>query len=218
MSTKEEQKVEAAPEAVAPKKKKLLLIVAGLLVLLVAGGGAAAFFVMSGKHDGKSQQASLDIQSEDAQDAEGEGNEGGGEDGGKKKKVPVFFTLEPFVVNLAGDTQRYLQVGVDLKLSKEEYSERIKEHMPEIRNGVVLLLSSKEADELATLDGKNRLRTEIRQAVNEPLGIRPSTKRKKQVKDAERRGEQSEDTNAAKKDIPPKKGVIDVLLTSFVIQ
>lgn len=216
MSTKVEQKVEAAPEAAAPKKKRLLLVIAGLVVLLAAGGGAAAFLVMSGKHGNKSKQAALDKQAEDAEGSEGDDDEGGGEEGGKKKKAPVFFTMEPFVVNLAGDTQRYLQVGVDLKLSKDEYSERIKQHMPEIRNGVVLLLSSKQADELATLEGKNRLRMEIRLAVNEPLGIRPSTKRKKPVKDAEH--PQNEDMNAAKKDILPKRGVIDVLLTSFVIQ
>ncbi|MFN0313499.1 MAG: flagellar basal body-associated FliL family protein [Burkholderiales bacterium] len=216
MSTKEEKKVEAAPAAASPpKKKKLLLIVAGLVVLLVAGGGAAAFLVMSGKHGGKAQHAALDKNAEDAQDAEGDGSEEGGDEGGKKKKAPVFFTMEPFVVNLAGDTQRYLQVGMDLKLSKEDYTEKIKQHMPEIRNAVVLLLSSKQADELVTLDGKNRLRTEIRLAVNEPLGIRVSKKRKKPVKDA---GD-GEEADAPKQDVVlPKKGVTDVLLTSFVIQ
>jgi flagellar protein FliL len=215
MSTKEEKKVEAAPEASPPKKKKLLLIVAGLVVLLVAGGGAAAFLVMSGKHGGKAQHAALDKNSEDAQDAEADGSDEGGDEGAKKKKAPVFFTMEPFVVNLAGDTQRYLQVGVDLRLSKDEYTEKIKQHMPEIRNGVVLLLSSKQADELATLEGKNRLRAEIRLAVNEPLGIRPSKKRKKPAKDAGH----GEDSDAPKEEVVlPKKGVTDVLLTSFVIQ
>ncbi len=217
MATTVDQKVEKAPEENAPKKKKrLLLIAAGLVVLLAVGGGGAAFFIMSGKHDKKSEQANLEKLAQDGEDEEADGHDGGGEDGGKKKKVPVFFTMEPFVVNLAGDMQRYLQVGVDLKLSKEEYSERIKEHMPEIRNGVVLLLSSKQADELATVEGKNRLRVEIRQAVNEPLGIRPSTKRKN--KSAERRSDQGEGAKADKKDVPPKRGVIDVLLTSFVIQ
>ena len=86
------------------------------------------------------------------------------------KTPPTFFTLDPFVVNLAGEVQHYLQVGIDLKIADEHVKDQIKAHLPEIRNGVLLLLSSKQVDELASLEGKNRLRAEIREAVNQPLG------------------------------------------------
>jgi flagellar protein FliL len=218
MAAKAEKKPEEAQQEGAPKKKKgLLLMIIGLVVLLAAGGGGAAFLMMSHKSDKKAKHAKVEEGGggKEAEDGEEEADD---EEGKDKKKAPVFFSMEPFVVNMAGDTQHYLQVGVELKLSKEEYAEKIKQHLPEIRNSVVLLLSSKQPDELASLEGKNRLRQEIRQSVNEPLGIRTSAKRKKPDEHPALQSELGEVKKEEKKDIPPKKGVVDVLLTSFVIQ
>lgn len=220
MSAKAEKKAEAAaaPAEGAPKKKKgLLLIIVGVVVLLVAGGGGAAFMMMN-KHDKKAQHAKADKHDK----ADGEHEEGGeddasgdeGGDGKDKKKTPIFYTMEPFVVNLAGDSQHYLQVGVDLKLSKDEFIEKIKVVIPEIRNEVVLLLSSKQMEDLASMDGKNYLRAQIRKAANKSIGVKDSVKRKSTDENAEPVAH-DEDIDAYP---PPKRGVVDVLLTSFVIQ
>lgn len=129
---------------------------------------------------------------------------------------PVFFTLDPFVVNLAGETQHYLQVGIDLKIADEQVKEQIKAHLPEIRNGVLLLLSSKQVDELSTLDGKNQLRVQIREAVNQPLGIRTAASNPAA---APPEGAGGGEAHAAEvKPAEPSAGVLEVLLTSFVIQ
>ncbi len=124
------------------------------------------------------------------------------------------------MVNLAGEVQHYLQVGIDLKIADDHVKDQIKAHLPEIRNGVLLLLSSKQIDELATLEGKNRLRAEIREAVNQPLGFHTPAA-KLVAAPAEGGGE----AHAA--EAPPAadgaaqqaaEGVLEVLLTSFVIQ
>ncbi len=122
-------------------------------------------------------------------------------DVGVKHLPPVFVTLEPFVVNLAGEVQHYLQVGIDLKVAEAKVGDRIKAHLPEIRNGVLLLLSSKNVEDLGTLEGKNRLREEIRVAVNHPLGVGD--------------GVAGEDSHGSAEE---GEGVREVLLTSFVIQ
>ena len=83
----------------------------------------------------------------------------------------MFVTLEPFVVNLAGDVQHYLQVGIDLRIVDDHVNDQIKLHLPEIRNAVLLLLSSKSVEDLSSMEQKNRLRDELREAINKPLGI-----------------------------------------------
>lgn len=156
------QGAEAAPHA-AKSKKTLIVIVAAVVVLAAAGGGAAWFF-LQGKGGAEHKEAPK-----------------------AEQAAPVFTTLDQFTVNLQGDN-RYLQVGIDLKLSDAKVNDAINLHKPEIKNGVLLLLSSKNADELSTLEGKQKLATELTETVNKPLGL------------------------------PPGQGVVGVFFTSFVIQ
>jgi flagellar FliL protein len=181
------------------KKKSLLLIIVGAVVVLAAAGGGAWVFLGSGKKTEHAAEARVALQA-----------------------PPTFVTLDPFVVNLAGEVQHYLQVGIDLKIAGEDVKDQIKAHLPEIRNGVLLLLSSKEVDELSTLEGKNRLRAEIREAVNKPLGIHTpapqpvAIEAEAQVSAA---GHASDSGPAEKRSAhEPAEGVLEVLLTSFVIQ
>ena len=157
-------KAEEAPAAPPKKKKRLLLII--IIVLLLAGGGAAAwYFMQPAPHQ--------DTQAEKPQ---------------PKPKPPIFERLENFTVNLAGGEQ-YLQVEISLKVSDPKFGEEIKLYMPEIRDSVLRLLSSKHANELATLEGKTKLSNEIRTQINKPL-----------------------------KPEGPNEGVLGVFFTSFVIQ
>jgi flagellar FliL protein len=175
-------------------KKPLLLVVLLAVVMLGVGGGAAWFFLSHKKagelHAGEAKAA--------------------------KAEPPVFFTLEPFVVNLAGEETRYLQVGIDLKVADSHVIEKIKLHMPEIKNGVLLLLSSKKPEELSSLDGKNQLRGEIRDAVNRPLGIQVQAAAAQPAADEANQSEHGKEEGAVK--LAAEGGVVDVLLTSFVIQ
>jgi flagellar protein FliL len=185
------------PDA-APKKsgaKKLLLIGVGAAVLLAAGGGGAWLFIAhkSDPHEAKAKA--------------------------KPSAQPLFLTLEPFVVNLAGDVQHFLQVGIDLRVADGSVSEQVKVHLPEIRNGVLLLLSSKKVEDLASIVQKNRLRDEIREAVNKPLGIQtpvPAGDPAQPVSEAQA----AEPPKPAEPETAPQPdgGVLEVLLTSFVIQ
>lgn len=104
---------------------------------------------------------------------------------------PVFVTLETFTVTLQADEsgEHYLQVGIDLKVTDPTVVELAKLHMPEIRNGVLTLLSSKSAAQIAGLEGKQKLSAEIQEQVNKPLNAQVTG-----------------------------KGVMGVFFTSFVIQ
>jgi len=151
-------KAKEAPVADEPPKKKkgkLLLVIGALLVLLGAGGGAGWYFSQSGaKSDGHAEHKE------------------------EKSKPPVFMNLEAFTVNLRadGDGEHYLQVGIDLKVADSAVIDQVKLHMPEIRNGVLLLLSSKSAEQIASLEGKQKLSAEIQEQVNKPLSAKGTDK------------------------------------------
>lgn len=198
-------KAAAAPaegEGGGGKKKKVLIIVIALVVVLALAGGGAAWFLLGGKKKGKGHAKSADEHAEQADDSGGGHDDDDEPEDDSKKKPPVFVSLEPFTVNLSSEaSDRYLQVGIDLKVSVPDIADKIKVHLPEIRNGILLILTSKKVDELNKVEGKNLLRVEIRDAVNKPIGLYKAP---------------PEHADVLK--WKPKKGAVDVLLTSFVIQ
>jgi flagellar FliL protein len=206
MASKKTVEVAAEVQEEGGKKKgKGLVLVAGVVVLTLALGGGGAWFLLSGKKEAAPGEALAEAK--------------------HKAEPPVFATLDPFVVNLAGEEEHYLQVGINLKVADPAVTEQIKTHLPEVRNAVLLLLSSKHPEELATLEGKNRLRHEIRMAVNGPLGVHTPVP-VDAVAVAADAGEPAAAVPAAHASETPApdvhdaggEGVLEVLLTSFVIQ
>lgn len=150
MSSKPAEKEEAADAEVAvatgSKKKKIIIISIIVAVVLAAGGGAAAFF-MGHKETGKKETKKA-----------------------VEKSMPaVFLNLENFVVNLQSENgEKYLQAGITLQVKSEEQQAYYKENMPQLRSRILLLLSSKSADELLTNEGKLKLGNEIAKQVQLP--------------------------------------------------
>ena len=86
-------------------------------------------------------------------------------------KIPVFLSLETFTVNLEPEnSDQHLQTNLTLKVGDNEAVNKIKLHMPEVRNRVLLLLSSKTASQIATVEGKKKLATELLVEINQPFG------------------------------------------------
>ena len=102
---------------------------------------------------------------------------------------PVFVTLDPFTVNLAGSEEHFLQVGLVYQVTGQAVADHMKSHLPILRNRILLLLSAKLPSELSTSDGKKKLVDDLVSAARESI---PGT--------------------------PPDKGVTTALLGSFVIQ
>lgn len=139
---------ENAEPAPAPKKskKKLVLLLAVLVLLL--GGGAGALFLFGGGE----QPAAAARKPE-------------------PPKPPVFLPLEQFTVNLqpdgAGD--QFLQIAFTLQVADQEQVDLIKTYMPLVRSRLLLLLSSKKASEISSVDGKKKLSDEIIAQVKQPF-------------------------------------------------
>lgn len=143
--------------------KKRILIIAGAVLLLGAGGGGAAWYL-----DRKQDSAEVQV----------------------KQKPPVFVTLDTFTVNLQSEHgDQHLQTNLTLKIEDAAAADLIKLHMPEIRNRVLLLLSSKAASQIAAVEGKRKLASELLAEIRQPFG-----------------------------ESRPELAVQSVLFTSFVIQ
>lgn len=88
----------------------------------------------------------------------------------KVEKDPIFVNLETFTVNLQPEVgEQYLQVTLAVKASDDAVASAMKTHMPEIRNRLLLLLSSKRPSELLTVQGKTQLAGEILGEVKKPV-------------------------------------------------
>ena len=95
----------------------------------------------------------------------GGGSKHEGEQGESENEVvapAIYVALDPaFVVNFAdGGKARFLQVTVEVMTRHKEVEEQVKNHMPVIRNNLVLLFSSQSYDTVSTLEGKEALREE----------------------------------------------------------
>jgi flagellar FliL protein len=182
-----------APEESAaqpPKSKKKLIIIIGA-VLLLLGGGAAAFFLMKPAHPAKP-----------GAEAKSEAD---------AKAPPAFVEIGTFTANLMHeDTDRYLQVGISLKVTNPELEEKIKAENPEIQNTINLLLQSKYPSPLSTVEGKERLASEIKEQVEYIMGLRNSAPPIRSVMPGTE--------PPYKAPTPAKKGIAAVLFTSFIIQ
>ncbi len=92
----------------------------------------------------------------------------------EKKKVEkgekVTYELDPFIVNLMDENgRRYLRVKMDLVLSSKKAQEEIEKKKPEIRDAILMTLSGKRFMDIASLEGKMRLRDEIKENVDKLL-------------------------------------------------
>jgi flagellar FliL protein len=166
-----EAKTEAAPAVAKPKKSKLIVIVAVALALLGAGGGAAAYFMLGKKHE--AEVAATDDEADEAS------AEKSVKEAKKKKKkrsgVPVFVELDMFTANLRdADADRFIQLKLVAEVKDAAAGEMLKTMMPAVRNEVLLLLGSKEAKDVATREGKERLAGEIVAAANKTLEGTPA--------------------------------------------
>ncbi|HEY9446195.1 MAG TPA: flagellar basal body-associated protein FliL [Burkholderiales bacterium] len=86
------------------------------------------------------------------------------------EKPPIFVNLDTFTVNLQPEVgDQYLQVALTVKVKDDATVGAIKDQMPDIRNRLLLLLSSKRATEILTVSGKQQLAAEILGELKQPL-------------------------------------------------
>jgi flagellar FliL protein len=78
-----------------------------------------------------------------------------------------MFDLDPFIVNLADTPDvRYLKLTIKLEVDNGAVSTELSARVPQVRDAVLILLSSKDVNAIRTTQGKFQLRDEITQRIN----------------------------------------------------
>ena len=142
----------AAPAAPAGGRRKVVLLGAGAVLLFLGVGAAVLYF--TGWLPGQWQAGAASSQ------------------GAKPvRREAVYVSLDPpFTVNLQGHgPTRYFQATVEVLTRDPAVEAALKRHLPIIRNDLVILFSSKDAKDLASMEGKERLRAEALATVKKVL-------------------------------------------------
>lgn len=140
-----------APNQKTPGNKRMLVIGVVLLVTLLLLLAGAVGYLFLNKNNEHGDEPTL----------------------GAPGTLPVFEKMEPFVINLSGEQGGMLQVEMETELASESSREIVKAYNPKVRSAIIMLLSSKSAQELATAEGKAKLRNQIRKIINETIGASP---------------------------------------------
>jgi flagellar FliL protein len=140
--------VEDVAKDKSAKSGRLMMLVVVLLALLIGGGGVAAFFMLSGSDstDPAASGAAAPVVKAKA----------------LYTKVRTLEGRPMFVVTLASDDgkRHFLQAYVEAKSREQEVVDVLNLHMPLIVARLNALLSTQKFEQLQTMDGKIRLRTE----------------------------------------------------------
>ncbi|MCM2277231.1 MAG: flagellar basal body-associated FliL family protein [Oligoflexia bacterium] len=111
-----------------------------------------------------------------AHEAGAKAEEGGHGSGAGKEDAPKkaadfgkMVTLEQFTVNLSTPgsvSPKYVRVNISLEVPNEDSETEVNTKMPQVRNAIIDLFNSKRTSDLASPDGRDYLKEEIRNALN----------------------------------------------------
>ena len=141
-----------------------LLIIVSVIALLFGVGGAVVAVKFFGGSDKNAEHAD-EHKTEAAAKSDAQGGVSG--KAGQTTAPGVMFDLDPFIVNLADVPDvRYLKLTVKLEVDSEAVSADLSARVPQVRDAVLVLLSSKDVNAVRTTQGKFQLRDEITQRIN----------------------------------------------------
>lgn len=182
-----------------PKSKKLLFIIIGVVVLALVGGGAA-FFLMKKSH--------ADEEGGDGAATEEHAAEAPKHD---PKTPPTFLPLDSMVVNLADPGgNRFAQLSITLQLIDPKIAEDLKVYMPSIRNGILILISQRTAEDMLRIEGKEALAQAIIGEISHVMDY--------EYEDPNAEAEVAPKGKKAKRKRVPPNPVSGVLFSSFIVQ
>jgi flagellar FliL protein len=169
-SVAEEKAPAAAPEAAsaAPaggaakssKQTLILMILAVVNMVVVAGVG---FMIFTGKKKDAAEPKIEHVIKGEHETQEKEKKE-------EKEVIGKVIPLETFLVNLAGSKgHRVAKLNLEMEVENEAVSQEIEQRKAQIRDIIIVLLSSRTYDQVSSKEGQDGLKEEIKDTVNKFL-------------------------------------------------
>ncbi|HET8790926.1 MAG TPA: flagellar basal body-associated protein FliL [Modicisalibacter sp.] len=147
-----------ASNQIAGKSRKPWWLLGILIIMLSMACSAAVFFMLDSNGSAVAQDSLVISEPTEA-------------------PAPIFVGISPFTVNLQSEeyAQRLLYIGLSLKVANEHTQQLIVEHMPQVRSRLLMLLSSQNAKDLISPQGKLALSKEILALFDEPFSEQQPT-------------------------------------------
>ena len=143
---------------------KLVIIIVAATMLVGVGGAFLLLKMTSGRHATEESKPET-TPAKPAGDAEPEGKKASHSAG-----PGTILDLDSFIVNLSDSPEiRYLKLTIKIELDREDAADEIKARTPQIRDSILVLLTSKDSATIRTPQGKAQLRDEITQRINGSL-------------------------------------------------
>lgn len=81
----------------------------------------------------------------------------------QEKEESLFFNISPFTVNVQSDSSRsrLLYSGTTIRVGNQQTHDFLAENMPIVKNRMISLISSSDAEDLVTAEGKQKLANSI---------------------------------------------------------
>ena len=89
------------------------------------------------------------------------------------EKPGIAYPLDSFIVNLMDKAKvgkRYLKVRIVLEVGNEEGQKTVDNHIPQLKDTILLLLSSQSFSDINTMEGKIELKQLLVSKMNQLLG------------------------------------------------
>jgi len=158
MGDKDDVKADVNENGEPPKKSSAMLIIIIVAVVVLGAGGYVGWsmFLKGGDTATQEESQATPPRSE-----------------AKAKKASIICPLDSFIVNLAdkrGLGKRYLKISMELEVYNEEDKVSITNHIPQLRDTILLLLSSMSFKEINTIDGKLVLKKALLSNIKQVLG------------------------------------------------
>ncbi|WP_196137331.1 flagellar basal body-associated FliL family protein [Aliikangiella sp. G2MR2-5] len=126
--------------------KKFILI--GAAAVLLIGAGVAAYFIFAGGSGDEVEEAAEEV------------------------KLPAQYVAVPEAItsNIAGKRKnRTVQIKMSFMVRGDDAVKSVKDHMPRLKNDVLMLVSQQSADELRTPEGRVALQQKSLETVQASL-------------------------------------------------
>jgi flagellar protein FliL len=139
---------EGAAAPAAPKRGRLKLVIVGVVALLGLGG---AGWFLAPRFLGRAHTAA------------------------EAKPAPVVVKatvpLEPVVVNLTGETRRYVRIGVSLGVPAPKDVKEVEESKAQLLDLVIGVVASQAAERLVSAEGREEIKHHLLERIHEELKL-----------------------------------------------
>ena len=147
------------PTPEKPPKTFKVLIIVGILAVVLVAGVAAVWYAFLTPQASEVPSVVGKIKSLWASERKSSTNGQG-----------HIYKMDPFLVNLMDPAQlRYLKITLHVESNQEKPNEEYEKRLPQLRDAILIILSSKNYKDIMDSEGKTSLREEIKTKMNQLL-------------------------------------------------